>query len=267
MHRGKCHNENITIAPILKQNLFFSSSSCKSSRDALNLVESPTHSIKRERERDHDNVSDYDHSDRDFMPPSKKDPHAILHALQLQHFYNNNRRGATSPLNNNVCDDSDQLHHSRKGHLDRRLSSPIRNGLDKSPTTSTDLMSSGSPVTLLSGMQFKLTSRGKFRLQLIYYYICKFANNNQQYINWQFYVTENSSTGETQLVVSMELNGVQYEGTLFANNVSAGQRANSMHASPPITPNKMDSSSANSSSGSQLDRDRVVVPPRPLLSS
>lgn len=137
-------------------------------REALNLAESPTHSIKRERERDHDNASDYDHSDRDFMPPTKKDSHAILHALHLQsmqnQFYNNNsRRGDVSPINNNVSGDNDQHHHQRKNHLDQRLSSPIRNGSDKSPTVSTDLLSSGSPVALLSGMQFKLSSRGKFR--------------------------------------------------------------------------------------------------------
>lgn len=143
----------------------------------MNLHGSPTHSIKRERERDHDNASDYDH-DRDFMPPNKKDPHAILHALHLQsmqnQFYNNNnRRSAVSPTNNNVASESDHHHHqSRKGHLDQRLSaSPIRNGLDKSPTTSTDLMSSSSPVTLLSGMQFKLTSRGKHPYRIPYIHI------------------------------------------------------------------------------------------------
>lgn len=135
------------------------------------MAESPTHSIKRERE--HDNSDYADHNDRDFgMPPAKKDSQALLHALQLQSqqlhsIYNNNsRRGASSPSMNkhNLSDDSDQHHnHSRKNHhLDQRLSSPIRNGSDKSPTTSTDLMSSGSPVALLSGMQFKLSSRGKF---------------------------------------------------------------------------------------------------------
>lgn len=83
-------------------------------------------------------------------------------------------------------------------------------------------------------------------------------------------IIENSSTGETQLVVSMELNGVQYEGVLFANNVNSTQRNTPSHTSPPITPNKMDSNAANSSSGSQLDErstNRVVVAPRPLLSS
>lgn len=140
------------------------------------MAESPPHSIKRERERDHDNASDYDHSDREFMPPSKKDPHALLHALHLQsmqnQFYNNNsRRGAVSPINNNVSGESDQHHlHQRKSHLDQRLSSPIRNGSDKSPTTSTDLMSSGSPVALLSGMQFKLSSRGKFDIETTSFY-------------------------------------------------------------------------------------------------
>lgn len=135
------------------------------------MAESPTHSIKRER--DHDNSDYADRNDRDFgMPPAKKDPQALFHALQLQtqqqiqSMYNNNsRRGALSPLMNkhNLSDDSDHQHHnhSRKNHhLDQRLSSPIRNGSDKSPTTSTDLMSSGSPVALLSGMQFKLSSRG-----------------------------------------------------------------------------------------------------------
>lgn len=68
----------------------------------------------------------------------------------------------------------------------------------------------------------------------------------------------------------MELNGVQYEGVLFANNVNSTQRNTPLHASPPITPNKMDSNAANSGGGSQLDdrsTNRVVVPPRPLLSS
>lgn len=64
----------------------------------------------------------------------------------------------------------------------------------------------------------------------------------------------------------MELNGVQYEGVLFANNVNAGQRATPLHTSPPVTPNKMESNTANTSNSSQLDRERVVQP-RPLLSS
>lgn len=64
----------------------------------------------------------------------------------------------------------------------------------------------------------------------------------------------------------MELNGVQYEGVLFANSVNTGQRTTPLHTSPPVTPNKLDSTLANTSGGSQLDRDRVVVPPR-LLSS
>lgn len=137
-------------------------------REALNLAESPPHSIKRER--DHDNASDYaDHSERDFgPPPNKKDPQALLHALHLQsqfqnHYYNhNNRRGPMTPVNNehNVSEDGDQ-HQQRPTHLSQRMTSPIRNGSDKSPNVAADILSSVSPVTLLSGMQFKLSSRGK----------------------------------------------------------------------------------------------------------
>lgn len=117
------------------------------------MSESPTHSIKRER--DHDNAEEYaEQNDREFgMPPNKKDtPQAIMQALQFHSqqmqnsFYNTNGRRATeSPVN---------IHHHRM--------SPSRNGADNSPSTSAsnDLSSTGSSVALLAGMQFKLSSRG-----------------------------------------------------------------------------------------------------------
>lgn len=80
----------------------------------------------------------------------------------------------------------------------------------------------------------------------------------------------NSSTGEQQLVVSMELNGVQYEGVLFANNVSA-RPSTSPTSSPPSTPTKITATSTSATTGSSMADDRanrgVVTVARPLISS
>lgn len=83
----------------------------------------------------------------------------------------------------------------------------------------------------------------------------------------------NSATGEQQLVVSMELNGVQYEGVLFANGVNAAQSTSPSTSSPPCTPSKITTTSTSSGArtGSPMVDDRsnrnVVTSARPLLSS
>lgn len=83
----------------------------------------------------------------------------------------------------------------------------------------------------------------------------------------------NSATGEQQLVVSMELNGVQYEGVLFANGVNAAPSISPSTSSPPCTPSKTTTTSTNSGArtGSPMVDERsnrnVVTSARPLLSS
>lgn len=94
-----------------------------------------------------------------------------------------------------------------------------------------------------------------------------------QYIFLIIHFHIGSESGEQQLVVSMELNGVQYEGVLFANRVNAGQSTSPLTSSPPCTPSKITptttSSGASASSPMVEDRSNRVVPTvtRPLVSS
>lgn len=85
-----------------------------------------------------------------------------------------------------------------------------------------------------------------------------------------FFRPGNSSTGEQQLVVTMELNGVQYEGVLFANpatlaNASAAVAAAVTTPAPSISQETL-TTTANHSSSSIDDRTNHVVA-RPLVSS
>ncbi|XP_037034233.1 protein dead ringer-like, partial [Bradysia coprophila] len=175
-------------------------------REALNLAESPPHipNVKRERERS----SDYHERDRDIPcePPQKRavpiDKSLQRHNSSSMHHDDRSR----TPMNDH--DVSDDPAHS---------SSPIRNGISN--------ISSGSTTTVLSGMQFKITSRG------------------------------NAANGEQQLVVTMELNGVQYEGVLFANPTT-----NSTNASTPTKTNP-------NSSHNPIDERETNRVARPLVSS
>ncbi|XP_031618009.1 protein dead ringer isoform X2 [Contarinia nasturtii] len=227
-------------------------------REALNLTESPTHVIKREREAG----TDYDRED--YVMPSKK---AALHQLHTQlqsqrdsphnHYNHEHRRRSVSPSSpnrhRNRSMERDHGHEHRNGLLsfhDNQNHTSTRRHMSASPPNhrngtnnngSNDLLNACSPLALLSGMQFKLFSRG-------------------------------SESGEQQLVVSMELNGVQYEGVLFANRVNA-QSASPSTSSPPCTPSKITptttSSGASASSPMVEDRSNRVVPTvsRPLVSS
>ncbi|XP_055323578.1 protein dead ringer isoform X3 [Sitodiplosis mosellana] len=231
-------------------------------REALNLTESPTHGIKRER----DTGNDFDREERDYVLPSKKVALQQLHS-QLQqsqrvsphnHYNHEHRRRSETPPSPNHRNRSierdehrngllsfhnSQNHSSSRRHMSASPpSSNHRNGTNNtSHNGSNDLLNACSPLALLSGMQFKLFSRG-------------------------------SESGEQQLVVSMELNGVQYEGVLFANRVNAAQ-STSPTSSPPCTPSKITptttSSGASASSPMVEDRPNRGVPTvtRPLVSS
>lgn len=148
-------------------------------REALNLSESPTHSVKRDREND----MDYGERDeRDYgLPALKKASHSSLlplpsHLQQSQHSsphshhykHDHHRRSTTPPSPNvrNTSSDRGHSHHHNNNHHSsssrRRMStSPQRNGTSSSSLNgSSDPLTVGSPITLLSGMQFKLFSRG-----------------------------------------------------------------------------------------------------------
>lgn len=67
----------------------------------------------------------------------------------------------------------------------------------------------------------------------------------------------------------MELNGVQYEGVLFANRVNTAQSVSPSTSSPPCTPNKPPVTPSGSNASPMVeDRNRVVNNvSRPLVSS
>lgn len=147
-------------------------------REALNLAESPTHSIKRERDPDY-----IERDERDYgLPISKKvvsqSSLQQLHSqLQQSHLSSHNklhrRRSSTPPSPNhhsrserdNDRDRDASHHHLHNSSSRRRMStSPPHhaNGTNASSLNgSSDLLNACSPIALLSGMQFKLSSRGK----------------------------------------------------------------------------------------------------------
>lgn len=147
-------------------------------REALNLAESPTHSIKRERDADY-----VERDERDYgMAMSKKvvsqSSLQQLHSqLQQSHLSSHSklhrRRSSTPPspkhhsrLNRETDRDRDAPHHHLNNSSSRRRMSasppPHANGTNASSLNgSSDLLNACSPIALLSGMQFKLSSRGK----------------------------------------------------------------------------------------------------------
>lgn len=155
-------------------------------REALNLTESPTHGIKRER----DTGNDFERDDRDYVKKS------ALHQLQSQlqqsqrasphnHYNQSRRRSVTPPSpplhhrNRSIERDhhghehrngllsfhENQNHSSSRRHMSASPpSSNHRNGTNNtSHNGSNDLLNACSPLALLSGMQFKLFSRGKLK--------------------------------------------------------------------------------------------------------
>lgn len=150
-------------------------------REALNLTESPIHGIKRERETG----NEFEREDRDYVLPSKK---AAFQHPQLQQsqrisphsHYNHRRRSSTPPSPNHrnrsierdhshelrnglISFHDNQNHSSSRRHMSASPPSPNhRNGTNNtSHNGSNDLLNACSPLALLSGMQFKLFSRGK----------------------------------------------------------------------------------------------------------
>ncbi|XP_055379989.1 protein dead ringer isoform X2 [Condylostylus longicornis] len=202
-------------------------------REALNLSDSPPNiTMKREREN-----SEPPHSDReDFNqhPPMKKSISTSLHDLptqqqqQQQHQHQLHQQQTNENLqhhqrhknrNENHFDDDDdedheierhqmehdeddennddiRMHHSNladtnlSGNENGRLNGHV-NTIKKSPSLSPSKQlhnghQQNDDFSLMSGMQFKITRK------------------------------ENSANGEQQLVVNLDLNGLQYEGILFA---------------------------------------------------
>lgn len=175
-----------TVLQTLQKKILFSS---PLSREALNLAESLSQiPIKRERDIHSDTYSN-SHRDEDVAPPPPKRGLSIdKHHNNHSHHHNHHLSSSTPIVGANTNN-----HHLHPSHddmdgrsdvslnehatndepsiaVDARQLSPSRppssrptrhqNGTTtvhrtSSPTTS------GSPVTLLSGMQFKITSRGK----------------------------------------------------------------------------------------------------------
>lgn len=158
-------------------NAFF----CVIDREALNLAESPPHGIKRERDSDRD--CDY------VMQPTKKVSQSAIQQLQAQlqqsqHLSSHNhykhelrRRSLTPPSppnhhrNRSMEREQNHHHHYNNNNNDHSSSrrhmsaspppSAHRNGTNSvSHNGSNDLLNACSPLAMLSGMQFKLSSRG-----------------------------------------------------------------------------------------------------------
>lgn len=121
-------------------------------REALNLAESPVHSsIKRERE-------DYgDREEREYcMPPVKKSLTSHNHYKQDHH-----RRSSSPSSPDHHSTRSDRERHERGSRRHLSASPPAHRNGNNSLNGSADLLNACSPIALLSGMQFKLSSRGK----------------------------------------------------------------------------------------------------------
>lgn len=76
--------------------------------------------------------------------------------------------------------------------------------------------------------------------------------------NASTYSTGNAANGEQQLVVTMELNGVQYEGVLFANPSTSLSNSTNITTPSKTNPN------SNHNSIDERETSRVA---RPLVSS
>ena len=201
-------------------------------QEALNLQrESPSPvpavsnspvSIKRER----DEINDYQ------VPPAKR---GLIHTnsdltSRKPSINNNNHHHNISHNNPHVTptkDDSKRSESPQTNENGNHLQSPMRhhkqNGFDSLGTT------------LLNGMQFKIISKGNF-----FFVIFK-----RRFFNFFLYA-ENSSTGEPQLVVKLELNGISFEGVLFPNTNNSSISTPSTE--PMISPPKNLSPNSNSNS-------------------
>lgn len=149
----------------------------------MNLTDSPTHGIKRER----DTANDFDREERDYA--TKKMALQLHSQLQQSHrvsphnhYSHEHRRRSVSPPSPNHRNRSierdhehrngllnfhdNQNHSSSRRHMSASPpSSNHRNGTNNTSNGSNDLLNACSPLALLSGMQFKLFSRGKYCLR------------------------------------------------------------------------------------------------------
>lgn len=157
------------------------------SREALNLAESPSinipPAIKRDRKHPEDNNNDRDRGTE--PPPPKRSmstsslsgelPHPHnLHNQQLQKQINQvateQKHQIRRPLNMTQDETDTQsdmsLSDNHNASVDeltpsRRTSTPHRNGTSHIPNESPPTTNNNTSPTMLSGMQFKITSRGK----------------------------------------------------------------------------------------------------------
>lgn len=153
----------------------------------MNLTDSPPPHPSIKRERDRDHHDDYHDRNRDHSyPPEKKRPPSTPSRYHAQ---------PQPALDTSVDERADTPTLQENGTDYRKTpNKSIRNGSSNASSGTTG--SGNNEPTLLNGMQFKIINRG------------------------------NSANGEQQLQVIMEVNGVQYEGLLFANHGSDGTKAN-----------------------------------------
>ena len=206
-------------------------------REALNLqrespspippAQSPIISIKRER--DQNDINDY------HVPPAKRglvrtnsDLNRKSSINNNHHHISNNNNSHLTPIKitNKSLDRSESPNVENSSHHRSPTNHKQQNGLDNLGTT------------MLNGMQFKVISKGEiifehfcnffFNLKIIFpiqslnkikfsiqCFFLIFIINTDPKLN--IYTIENSSTGEPQLVVKLEVNGISFEGVLFPN--------------------------------------------------
>lgn len=140
------------------------------------MAESPPHGIKRER----DTGMDCDYG----IPSSKKVSQSAMQQLHAQlqqsqhlsshnHFKHEHRRRSLTPPSPNHRNRSMEREHNHHHHYNNNNNhSSSRRHMSASPPPAThrngtnsvnhnDLLNACSPIAMLSGMQFKLSSRGK----------------------------------------------------------------------------------------------------------
>ncbi|CAD7077773.1 unnamed protein product [Hermetia illucens] len=171
-------------------------------REALNLSESPP-SVNIKRERDHpEPESPSVDRERDFAhPPPAKSFRGPFHMSHPDDRDADLSADEHAPGLVNSRVQYDEHHHHETNISNKPSVSP--------PPHAPNGVSESCDFPLLTGMQFKLARRG------------------------------NSANGEQQLVVNLEVNGVHYEGVLFANP--------SARSSPSANTSKASTTDANSS--------------------
>ncbi|GAB0100015.1 Protein dead ringer [Sergentomyia squamirostris] len=177
-----------------------------SSSEALNLSESPPHHVAVKRERDHMSGGDYKvDSGREYgQPPLKRGFH---------HFGANAGGGASHDVDPSVLHPAERsqspvLHkNQRNGNalLDTSTGSTGSNHHGEKNNRHQLNQSSGSDAStpVLAGMQFK--------------------------------ITKGATNGEQQLVVTMEVNGMLFEGVLSAHPAASGASSGGINSAESAT--------------------------------